>query len=38
MNCKNIKISDPQRLLFNLIDKIDLRTKDKHIAFSNLGI
>ena len=38
MNCKNIKISDPQRLLFNLTDKIDLRTKDKYIAFSDLSI
>ena len=38
MSCKNIKISDPQRLLLNLTDKIDLRRKDKYIALSNLSI
>ena len=29
MNSKNIKTSDPYRLLLNLIDKIDLRGKYK---------
>ena len=38
MNSKNSKISDPHRLLLNLIDKIDLRRKDKYIALSNLSI
>ena len=38
MNSKNSKISDPHRLLPNLIDKIDLRRKDKYIALSNLSI
>ena len=38
MSCKNIKISDPQRLLLNLTDKIDLKRKDKYIALSNLNI
>ena len=38
MNFKNSEISDPPRLLLNLKDKINLRTKDKHIAFSNLSI
>ena len=38
MNSKNSKTSDPQRLLLNLIDKIDLSRKDKYIAVSNLGI
>ena len=38
MNSKNSKTSDPQRLLLNLIDKIDLSRKDKCIAVSNLGI
>ena len=38
MNSKNSEISDPHRLLLNLIDKIDLRRKDKYIALSNLSI
>ena len=38
MNSKNSKTSDPQRLLLNLTDKIDLRRKDKYIALSNLSI
>ena len=38
MNSKNCKTSDPQRLLLNLTDKIDLRRKDKYIALSNLSI
>ena len=38
MNPKNSKTSDPQRLLLNLIDKIDLSRKDKYISVSNLGI
>ena len=38
MNSKNSKISDPHRLLLNLIDKIGLRRKDKYIALSNLSI
>ena len=38
MNSKNIKTSDPYRLLLNLIDKIDLRGKYKYIALSNLSI
>ena len=38
MNFKNSEISDPPRLLLNLKDKINVRTKDKHIAFSNLSI
>ena len=38
MNSKNSKTSDPQRLLLNLKDKIDLSRKDKCIAVSNLGI
>ena len=37
MNSKNIKTSDPHRLLLNLTDKIDLR-KDKYIALSNISI
>ena len=38
MNSKNSKRSNPHRLLLNLTDKIDLRRKDKYIAFSNLSI
>ena len=38
MNSKNSKTSDPHTLLLNLTDKIDLRRKDKYIAWSNLSI
>ena len=35
MSSKNSKTSDPHRLLLNLIDKVDLRKKDKYAALSN---
>ena len=38
MNSKNIKVSDPHRLLFNLTDKIGLKRSDKYFALSNLSI
>ena len=38
INSRNIKRSDPHRLLPNLTDKIDLRRKDKYIVLSNLSI
>ena len=38
MNSGNSKTSDPHRLLINLLDKIDLKRKDKYIALSNLSI
>ena len=38
MNSGNSKTSDPRRLLINLLDKIDLRRKNKYIALSNLSI
>ena len=38
INSENSRTSDPQRLLLNLPDKIDLRRKDKYIALSNLSI
>ena len=38
INSKNSKTSDPHKLLLNLTDKIDLGTKDKYIALSNLSI
>ena len=34
----NNETCDPHRLSLNLIDKIDLRRKDKYIALSNLSI
>ena len=37
MNSENSKTCDPDRLLRNLVDKIDLRRKDKYIALSNLS-
>ena len=38
MNSRNIKTSDPDRLLLNLTDKINFRRKDEYIALSNLSI
>ena len=38
MNSKNGKISDPQRLLLNFSEKIDLKRSDKYVALSNLSI
>ena len=38
MNSKNSKTSDPDRLLLNLTDKMDLRRKDKYIILSNVRI
>ena len=38
INSKNSKTSDPHRLPPNLIDKIDLRRKDKCMALSVLSI
>ena len=38
MNSKNSKTSDPQGLLLNLADKINLKRSDKYIALSNLSI
>ena len=38
MNSDNSKKSDPHILLLNLTNKIDLGTKDKYIALSNLSI
>ena len=37
MKSKNSKTSNPDRLLLNLTDKIDLRKKYKYIALSNLS-
>ena len=38
MNSKNSKTSDPDRLLLNLADKINLKRSDKYVAISNLSI
>ena len=38
MNFGNKKISDPHRLLLNLVDKINLKRSDKYVAISNLSI
>ena len=38
MNSGNSKTSDPDRLLFNLSDKMNLKRKDKDVALSNLSI
>ena len=36
MNSENIKTTDPQRLLPDLKDKINLKKSDKYFALSNL--
>ena len=38
MNSGNSKISDPQRLLFNHSDKINLKRSDEYVALSKLSI
>ena len=38
INSENSKTSNSHRLLLNLTDKIDLQTKNKYIALSNLSI
>ena len=38
MNSKNSKKSEPHRLLLNLSDKVNLKTCNKYVALSNLGI
>ena len=38
MNTKNSKPSEPHRLKYNLIDKLDLKNPNKHIALASLSI
>ena len=38
MNSKSIKTSDPQNLLLNFKDKIDLKRKSNYSTWSNLSI
>ena len=37
-NSENSKTFDPHRLLFNLLDKLNLKRKNKYVALSNLSI
>ena len=37
MNFANSKTSDPHRLLFNLLDEINLKRSDKYVGLSNLS-
>ena len=37
INSENSKTSDPNRLLLNLLDKINLKRKHKYVALSNLS-
>ena len=38
MDSENSKTSDPHRLLVNLLDKINLKRRDKYVALSNPSI
>ena len=38
MNSKNSKVSDPHRLLLNLLEKINLNRSGKYVALSNFSI
>ena len=38
MNSRNSKTSDPQRLLLNLLEKINLKRSKKYVTSSNLRI
>ena len=38
MSSENDKISNPYRLLLNLLDKIDLRRSNRYFALSNFTI
>ena len=38
MNSKNSKTSNPQKLLLNFSEKINLKRSDKYVALSNLSI
>ena len=38
MNSKNSKSSEPNRLEYDLIDKLDLRNPNKNMALGNLSI
>ena len=38
MNSGNSKTSDPDRLLLNLSDKINLKRSDKYVALSRISV
>ena len=38
MNTKNSKTSEPHRLKYNLIDKLDLKNPNKNMALASLSI
>ena len=38
MNSEYSETSDPDRLLLNFSDKIDLKRSDKYVALSNLSV
>ena len=38
MNSKNSKLSDPNRLLINLSEKINLQRSDIYVALSSLSV
>ena len=38
MNYRNSKTSDPQSLLLNLTDKINLKRSDKYVTLLNLSM
>ena len=38
INSENSKTPDPDRLLLNLTDKINLKRSDKYVLLSNLSI
>ena len=38
MNSENSKTSEPQRLLLNLADKVNLKRSDKYVSLSNCSM
>ena len=38
MNSEKSKTSDPNRLLLDFLDKINIKRRDKYVALSNISI
>ena len=38
LKSENIKTTNPHRLLFNVLDKTNLKRSDKYVALSNLSM
>ena len=38
MNMENSKTNEPQKLVLNLSQRLDLRSSNKHVALQNLSI